>query len=397
MKTKDPRLTEFDLIRKQKARRRFFKRLLVLSLMTLAIALAIVLREDISNLGLGNRIADLYASWRPGMDYPVEVPAGRVVSLSALGQDLAVLGDTNLYLYNTTARRMASYQHGYKNPILRTAGDRALTFDRGGKQLRVDSRSKPLYSENGGQTIYSANLSPDGTMAVLRSSTRYQAEAVVYDRQFNPFFYWYTSVGPVLDVCLDQLGQGMAVSAVSASEGLLYSLVTCLRFDSETPVAEITLQDQLVLSMTYTKAGNLQVLTDQQALLFSPDGKELASFDYDGAQLGRFVNSNDGYLFFVLDNLGDGGSLRLVALGPELQELGSTQLSSKAMGLAYGDHRIFLLAENGVYAYDIALKSADELPLSDVYAFQPAGQALYGVTAEKILRHSMGLGLQAVD
>ena len=397
MKQKDPRLTEFELLRKQKARRRFFKRLLVLTLMTLAIALAIVLREDISNLGLGNRIADLYASWRPGMDYPVEVPAGRVVSLSALGQDLAVLGDTNLYLYNTTARRMASYQHGYKSPILRTAGDRALTFDRGGRQFRVDSRSKPLFSENGSQTIFSANLSPDGTMAVLRSSTRYQAEAVVYDRQFNPFFYWYTSVGPVLDVCLDQQGQGMAVSAVSASEGLLYSLVTCLRFDSEKPVAEITLQDQLVLSMTYTETGNLQVLTDRQALLFSPDGKELASFDYDGAQLGRFVNSSQGYLFFVLDSLGDGGSLRLVALGPELQELGSAGLTSKAVGLAYDHNRLYLLAENGVYTYDTALKQATELPLSGIYAIQPAGNALYGVTAEQILRYSMEQGIQSVD
>ncbi len=392
MEPQSSRTTEFDRLRKQKARRRFFKRLFVLTLLTAAVGLALVLREDISNLGVGTRLADLYLSWRPGMQYPAEAPSGRVVALAAMGSDLVVLGDTNLNLYNSTARRMASYQHGYKNPILRTAGDRVLTFDRGGRQLRVDCRSKALFSENGDRNILSADLAPNGTLAVLRSSVRYQAEAAVYDRQFNRFFVWYTSVGTVLDVSLERQGQGMAVSAVAAEAGLLYSVVTCLRFDSETPVAEIVLEDQLVVSMTYTDAGNLQILTDRQALLYDPQGNRLASYDYEGALLGRFINSSDGKVFLVLDNLGDGGILTLVSLDEELRQAGSVRLAGQALGLVYGQQKLYLLAENGIFSYGAGLNRPTQVPLDEAYLIQPAQDALYGVTAEQIIRQPFAIG-----
>lgn len=376
--------TDLAQLRKKKNRRRFLQRMLVLFVVCLGIGLVFFLRNDIQRLSLGMRMSDLLASYTPGGDFPQELPAGQIRSLAPIGKDLVVVGDSNLYVYNSQGKQTGSYFHGYGNPLSRTNGDRVITFDRGGKRFRVDSRSQELFSKTSDFTILSADISRGGHVAVASTSDRFQSQITVYDQEFDEIFIRSTA-DLVVDVRLDQKGTGMAVSSVDAAGGVLRTTITLLNFTQQEPVARVVLSDELVLSMTYLADGSLQVITDQRGVSLGADGTQKSEYRFSDAKVSRFVNLAEGGMFVLLDELGDGNNLHLISLDSALELRGDMMLDEKVISMDHGGGWIYVLTRTGVTAWGDDMKDERKLDLPQLYLAQPAGNYFYGITSDSIV------------
>ena len=330
-------------------------------------------------------LSDLLASYAPGDDFPQELPSGKIRDLAPIGKDLVVLTDSNLFVYNSQGKQTGGYLHGYANAICRTNGDRVITFDRGGKRFRVDSRTQELFSATLDYPIVSADISRKGYVAVAAGDNRYQSRVTVYDQEFDEIFI-RSSSDLVVDLKLDNRGEGMAISSVGAREGQLISAVTLFRFTQKDPTAQIELPDELVLSMAYAKDGNVQVITDRRAALFSAEGAELASVSFNEAYVNRFVNLTQGGMFVLLDELGDGNNLHLMSLDETLTARGDTPVGNKVQSMDYANGWLYLAAREGVTAYDENLGNSRALDLPELYQVQPAGNFVYGITSDSIVK-----------
>lgn len=385
--------SEFELVRKRRAQQRFLKRASLLGLLVVA-GLALYAGWDaLMRIDLTTRIEDLVASLSPGPGYPLEQREGRIKALQPLGGDLVVLADADLSVYNATGKETLQVQHGFRNPICRTAGDRVLTFDRGGKQLRVDSRSKPLYSLELQKNIYTAALSAEGSLAVAYASDQHQAVVTVFDRRFEEFpdvdgnkmGYWtWSTNNMVLDLAFCPKGDKLAVSSVDASAGELKSTITLLSTDKDTPDGEITFTDELVLSMSLDKNDRLHILTDRQAALYDSKGKLVDRMDFDRQTLRNFVNVDGGTMFFVLDDHGDNTQLTLWSLSDDFREKNSAALGAPVETMKWAGGDLYLLLDSGLFSYSPDLAQVVPLDPRSSLDIQPAGKSLYGTSSSQI-------------
>lgn len=371
--------------RRQKKRRRFWQKVFALVVAGVVVWGLLFLRKDIARLDLGMHLGDLLASYSSGSGYPLELPAGQVLNTAAVGKDLALLTDTNLTLYNSQGKATGSYEHGYTNPICLANGDRVLVYDRGGKRLQVNSRSRQLFEATLDYTISAASIGTSGHVAVVTDAKYYENCITVFDNEYDEIYIRETA-DLVTGVCLEAKGGGMAVASINAVGGRLDSTVTFFSFSQEEPVASLTLEDQLILSMEFVgrDSSRLQIITDQQALVAGPDGGVLASYSFDDLFVSRFANNKQGGLFLLLDQLGDGNRLQLVSLDDELNELGSLPLQERVQDMRLGDGFLCLYAGESITCYSADLAQSEATNLDGWYQIQPAGHNLYGIAAETI-------------
>ena len=381
----EPQADELARARRKKKRRRFFQKALALLLVGAAVWGLLFLRKDIARLDFGMRFSDLLASYSTGNGYPAELPAGKVVDLAPLGKDMVLLTDTMLMMYNSNGKCTGSYEHGYTAPISLTSGDRVLTFDRGGKRFRVDSRSSALFDGETDYTISTADIASSGHVAVVSGAKYYHNSITVYDADYDEIYIRETA-DLITDVCLENKGGGMAAASVDAVDGRLDSTVTFFSFSQEEPVAETVLEDELILSMAFVGRGSetLQVITDRQALLLDRQGRITAQNSFDDLFVNRFVNSKNGGIYLLLDQLGDGNRLQLVALDRELNPVGQLPLENRVQDMRLGDRYLCLFAAGDITCYSLDLSEQFTAQLENCYHYQPAGQYLYGITADTI-------------
>ncbi len=381
----EPQADELAKVRRQRQRKRFWHRVLALILACAAVWGLLFLRKDIARLDLGMKLSDLLASYSTGSGYPVELPAGQVINTAALGKDLALLTDTNLSLYNSQGKLTGIYEHGCTTPICLANGDRVLTYDRGGKHLRIDSRSRQLFAEKLEQNISVANIASSGHIAVVTDAKYYESCITVYDREYDEIYIRETSA-MITGVSLETMGGGMAVASIDAVGGRLDSTVTLFDFTREDPIASLELADQVVLSMEYIgrESTDLQIITDQQALVIDRSGKVQASYDFDGLFVNRFANNKDGGIFLLLDHLGDGNRLQLVSLDEKLDLLGSIALQERVQDMRLGDGFLCLYAGGVITCYSPDLGQRQDTGIEGWYHIQPAGRNLYGIASEHI-------------
>lgn len=380
-----PQADELAQARKQKHRKRFWRRVLALVLAGVVVWGILFLRQDIARLNLGMRLSDLLASYSSGSGYPVKLPAGQVVNTAAVGKDFALLTDTSLSLYNSQGKVTGIYEHGYTTPICVANGDRVLLYDRGAKRLQVNSRSSQLFSQTLDYNISVANIGLSGHIAVVTDAKYYESCITVYDPEYDEIYIRETA-DMITGLSLMRDGSGMAVASVNANGGRLDSTITFFDFGKEEPLASVVLEDQLVLSMEYIgkEAPTLQVITDQQALSVDPNGKVQASYSFGGLFVNRFANNKDGGVFLLLDQLGDGNQLQLVALDQNLDLLGSLGLKERVQDMRLGDGYLCLYAGGVVTCYPTDLSDAEETGLEGWYHVQPAGHNLYGITSHTL-------------
>jgi len=390
---RDPQADELAQARKKRSRKHFWRRVVILLLVGCLVWGVLFLRYDILRLGLGMRLSDLLASYASGDGYPAELPPGRVLGLSPIGKDLVLLTDTQVSIFNSQGKRTASYEHGYTNPICLTNGDRVLTFDRGGKKFRVDSRSKQLYSGSSDFAIVAADIALSGQVAVAGGSKYYQSSVTVYDQEYDQIYIRETA-DLVTGVCLTNNGRGMAVTSVAAVNGSLDSTITFFDFGSEDPVASLSLPGELVLSTAYVgrSSAALQVITDQRALTCSPKGEVTASYGFDGLFVNRFVNSKDGGIYLLLDRLGDGNQLQLVSLDAGMKARGSIPLEERVQDMKLGAGYVSLFVSGGILCYPPTLGDPTRPPVENCYFIQPAGHNLYSVTGDSIELYKLDNG-----
>ena len=85
-----------------------------------------------------------FASYGTGDGFPVDAAGSTVKQLASMGGDVAFLTDSSFELLNQTASSIVNRQHNCTTPALRVSDTRALIYDRGGSNWRVENRRRTL-------------------------------------------------------------------------------------------------------------------------------------------------------------------------------------------------------------------------------------------------------------
>ena len=134
------------------------------------------------------------------------------------------MDNEDVAVYSAYGAKIRTIQPGYARPALAVGNTRFVLYNRAGKELTVQSRTRQLYAKSFNNAIMLCEMAQNGTLAVVTESDRYAAEVMVYDASFSgdPFTWKLTSTdGTPIALSFATDNHRFAAATVAARDGQL--------------------------------------------------------------------------------------------------------------------------------------------------------------------------------
>lgn len=335
--------------RKQKRNR------ILLALGFLAAALAVFL--TVFFLVRNNRKSGL----SDDASFPLSIRGEQLTDIYKVGDNLAVLTQSGLYVYDTGGSAKYDVLHGCTNPVIYESGGRLLTFDRGGTKLRVDDAGGNCSQLNAENTILCAQIASDGGVVLITTHDQYASFIQVYDAKMNLRYRYGSATESFSMASFSPDQKHIAACAIGSSSGAFLAKVSVFDYTTEETAKTYEIADLLPLYAAYTTSSNLMIIGSDRLVLLNTDTGETTEAEYDGA-LKQFVCNADGITAIVTDNQLNGAST-LTLFDKNGKQTASVSVPDSPLDLCISDNRVLFLGKKAVYHYDLSLELQEEVIL----------------------------------
>ncbi|MDD4849843.1 MAG: DUF5711 family protein [Gemmiger sp.] len=299
----------------KKQRRKRWGILAALALVATALVAAATGALGSSLALLGDMVDSIYLSVNTkGVEWPVSTGISQPLRMEALAGGFVELGNEDVAVYAAHGGKIRAFQPGYARPALAVGNTRFCVYNRSGTELRVESRTKNLYTKNFSEGILLAAMSNNGSTAVVTQSNRYAAQVTVYDPLFQERYNWYPTQtdGTPFSLAFASDNHRFAAGCLSAQGGQLCTTVFLMDTHTDTVTASYTATPgSMILELHWLSPTRLLAVFDNYAAIINPNtGAEAARFDYGGSTLKSVAVSGKNTAFLLASRSGSVLNLR---------------------------------------------------------------------------------------
>ncbi len=341
-------------------------------------------------------IGDLWDSVRisaaSGPGFPQKTGLGELYQVEELAGGFAALAQKDLVVYSAKGTQLRSIQHGYARPAIAVGGRRVCLYNRSGYEVRVESRSKTLYTKTFEQPVLFCAMSPGGSLAVVTRSARYAAELTVYSPGMEFRYGWNPTdtEGIPLRAAFAADNRRLVVGCLTAREGQVCTGLYWLDTRRDQVAASASAPGSTLLQLHWLGSDLVLAVYDDMAAVYdAATGEETARYSYGGR---RLVSASVCGQMTAL--LLAGGVQRIAVLNASLEPAASIPAASSARKVVLTRTAAYSLESEAVRCYSLtgeeqwsqalqsppqALLPAQELLLfcaGQVSEMEPPGEAL---------------------
>ncbi|MCL2578885.1 MAG: DUF5711 family protein [Oscillospiraceae bacterium] len=372
---------DFNKMRAHRRRGIFLKRFFILAAIVAAVFVVMSLNTFLVAWQFPTQVTGFLQGFG-GPGFPIQVPGGVLRDVKALGNDVAVLNDSNLFLYNRNGRELLSVQRMNENTILLARGSRLLTYSNGSRSFQIHFQGRLLLDTDHTNPIISAALGERGNYALVSSPMQHASEVLVFSEQFELLFEWSTHELVVL-VDLDPRGGGMAAGSVGARDGELRSTVSLFDMTTTNDPTQVEFRDELILALEYLDHTRLAVITDKGLrVINATTGQMIDSYNIQSGRISLSRISGDYILLFEEDP--QYRLMTAILFDGRGRELGRAELEAGARDMQVSERGVYILTPVGVERFDHAMNPRGKVDRSGIHHILLAGNILYYFTAEEI-------------
>ena len=296
---------------------------------------------------LGDAVDSIGIALTPSPGYPVSFTLSGYQNALPLAGGFVAVGDKDLAIYSAGGNEVRRIQHGYGRPAITAGNTRVCVYNRAGKELRVESRSRTLFENKFDDAIQLCAMSPNGTLAVFTKSKLY-----VYDPMFENIYTFQTQDLPTaLAFAGDnrQFAAGCPYAEGGALGGTVYLMDT--RKDEYVTIRNT---EGMPVKIQYLTNAEVLVLYDTYAAVYdTADGTELYRYSYGGRTLQSAAISAGKNAVLLFGDGVHGALTQLTILDATLSEAGSADVNERASGVAASRTGAFVLTNDGVLSYGL--------------------------------------------
>ncbi|MDR2909244.1 MAG: DUF5711 family protein [Oscillospiraceae bacterium] len=372
---------DFEKLRKKRRRGILLRRIAVLFAISLAVMGVLSLNNLLVSFGSAGTMSDFLRGFGGG-GYPIEAPGGSLRDVREVNGDIAIINDTNLYIYNDRGKEMLNIQHPGENAILLAGGGRVMTYAVGETGYRIYSRSTQLLDETGKYPLTAAAMGETGNYALVSATRQYAAQVTVYDVKFEQVFQWSSSE-LVAGVALGPGGKMMAAGCVGASGGIISSSVQLFSFDQKSAVARLDIPGELIAMIEFLSDSLLGILTDKGFHVMDGSGKITATTSFGGESLKAERTDGYGDVLILTESAGSRTqTVRLIDSSGE--ERGRFHPEAWVLDMQLGGREIYFLTVEGIICCDRELKPVMTIESGGASRILAAGGRVYYFNPEEI-------------
>ena len=286
----------------------------------------------------------------PEQGFPQQTGAGAVYQAETLGGSFVVLGEEGCTVFSNGGGRLNTVGTGYARPALAAGGNSFVLYNRSGSELRVESRTRELYTRQTEGHIYLCALSNRGELAVVTDDVRKLALLTIYDANRNELLTWSTTTAEGVPLRMDFSPDGtqLAIAAVTAQDGQMVTNLYLLNLRAGEPQLLASEPGSTPLALTWCSNDRLLAVCDTHAALYGSDGSAQGRYDFGGQDVAAL--SAEGGGLAVLFGSGPSSTALLLDGGLGVQYTGPVP---NAHGIVRGNGAFYLLCESSVECYGL--------------------------------------------
>ncbi len=331
--------------RKPRLNKKTGARALLAGLTLVLVMLGLYYRDQLSG-GNFKPLIPLAVAEQSGDTGEILVDTGLKSCYAAIPDGLAALATDGLKLYDGAGKERLYAQAVMKAPSLRTKGEYALGFDRGGTGFVYTRAFTLAGSGQAEEQIINAGLSENGGFVLVTNQSGDKAAVTVYDAAVQPVFKWYSSERYVIDAAVSPDGKRMAAACIGQKNGTFFSSILVFDLSKEPPIADNDIMDTAVLSVFYTGKNSLCAVAQDRVVFYDGKGKQAGEFSFGENCLRDFSVSQEGFAAILLGRYQAGGDTTVHILGAGAKELSQAAITEevrqisaagKYVGVLYAD------------------------------------------------------------
>ena len=286
----------------------------------------------------------------PEQGFPQQTGAGAVYQAETLGGSFVVLGEEGCTVFSNGGGRLNTVGTGYARPALAAGGNSFVLYNRSGSELRVESRTRELYTRQTEGHIYLCALSDRGELAVVTDDVRKLALLTIYDANRNELLTWSTTTAEGVPLRMDFSPDGtqLAIAAVTAQDGHMVTNLYLLNLRAGEPQLLASEPGSTPLALTWCSNDRLLAVCDTHAALYGSDGSAQGRYDFGGQDVAAL--SAEGGGLAVLFGSGPSSTALLLDGGLGVQYTGPVP---NAHGIVRGNGAFYLLCESAGECYGL--------------------------------------------
>lgn len=291
----------------------------------------------------------------------ISYPTGAVSSAAQFGGGLALVDSDTFYVAQTGGLVQQSTQLSYTDPVVRSNGSRALTFDRGGKGVSLSTAISTPVQLTLEDTILDASLGQSNDFAIVTSATGYRAAVSVFTDDGEQRFRWSTPDYYVQYAALSPSGKRMCALVFYQENIELRSKLLFFDLGKDAVQAEIELGSAVGVALSYVDENTVFAVTDIGLLtadLNAGTCTELAAYSAD--ELLGFSLRDDHVL--LATRAWSGGARCTLSLYHPGGLLGTAECAEEPVSLSLNAREAVMLTASGLRVYDHSLTPQWENP-----------------------------------
>lgn len=334
----------------------------------IALVLLALYASGIYGKGLA-MLGDLVDSARIGMQlgegYPAKTGISDLLQVESLAGGFVELGQKDLVVFASNGNQLRDIAHNYSRPAISSGNTRFVLYNRSGYELRVENRTRTLYTHTYDQPLLLAEMSENGTLAVVTASTRYAAECVVYNTSFEAIYSWRLteSEGMPSRIAFAQDNKRFAVACLKAENGALISNIHLLNVKKDEILTTIQSVSGQVLQMEWINTDTLLVVYNDKVAVYDTDtGEETASYSFGEKTLKSASISGRNVALLFEQGIAD-APVELVVLSQKMQESATIHVPSPANKVTCTRSGVYVLRDASVAAYTLTGEPSWEMQL----------------------------------
>lgn len=292
-----------------------------------------------------------------GSGYPISVLGGDALAQEKIANGMAVLTDTNLTIYNTSSKQVASRAHYMTNPAMKTAGRFGLLMDIGGTKYRLEAISDTLIEQKSQNVIIGGAVARNGKYVIVTQDSSHTSSELSIVEGFNPdgesFHLWRSEEQYITEAAFSADASYLALSGVWAKEGELVTNIIIQKIGDKTAEKRIEIPNALGLSLQFTNTGTLYAVCDNCLVVIEGYGAEHKIYEYNGTLQAYDISFENGAAVYTAPVVGEPSGI-LTAYDSRGQKRFDKEVPLYGVSLSIGDNNCCVLGRGGAVAYHLS-------------------------------------------
>lgn len=290
-----------------------------------------------------------------GNGYPVNLIGAEVKSgnFSVNQGHVAYASDTSFVTLNSTGSEVANVQLRYSKPVMKSSGNRFLTYGIGTTGYQIQDFDGMLYSGEAEGAIYTADITSNGVYGIITEGSGYLSVLYVFNSNNNRIYKYSFSEYYINSITLNSDGSGCVACGITSDNGAVKTGVYVLDFTKEEPVSQYSINGDTIVDSDYLNDNRVVLVGQSSSYIIKRGEENYVTVKYDSKTLANYCFNPDTNSFaLALSKSGDGRSCVIEIYNDNGEKTSSIDTDYGAESISLYKGTVAILDGNTAYGFN---------------------------------------------